>query len=302
MTRSRLPICPECGEPNPRPRTGGIGQRRQADHDYQCVNTDCAHEFDAWELEHREPKSGTDPTNSERVDALLEADADELLTDGGREPDREPQAFVVRCSDCDFESETQQRRATARKIAEGHERQAHDGRLAATIDAVEYVADGGEELTDAEKERIDGDGASDRWRPECPECGREVDRRDSVKVDVHVDLESGGYDRVPMHAHRKCAARRRGWQCEDCGEHYLDQLTAWQCCTKYPGGKQPRIPDGGEPEPIENLLSDIMDTQSRGVCLICQQPVDDPLWLEVEQDGTEREWPAHPSCAKEVVR
>lgn len=171
MTRSRLPICPECGEPNPRPRTGGIGQRRQADHDYQCVNTDCAHEFDAWELEHREPKSGTDPTNSERVDALLEADADELLTDGGREPDREPQAFIIRCSDCDFESETQQPRATARKIAEGHERQAHDGRLAASIDAVEYVADGGVEserpaFIKPNVERVSCHFCSREWAPE----------------------------------------------------------------------------------------------------------------------------------------
>lgn len=111
---------------------------------------------------------------------------------------------------------------------------------------VQVATDGGEELTDLEKEQIDGDGESDQWFPTCPECEGEIrDRAGAIRRDVHVDLESGGYDRVPMPFHRGCAARRFGYECEDCGEHYLDQLDAWNCCTERPGGKQPMRPDGG---------------------------------------------------------
>lgn len=79
--------------------------------------------------------------------------------------------------------------------------------------------------------------ASDASTTTCVDCDREITRRTATRVMVHMDKPDGGYDRVPMYACRQCALKRRGYQCDHCGEYHETLLAADECCvgqTKAP--------------------------------------------------------------------
>lgn len=64
----------------------------------------------------------------------------------------------------------------------------------------------------------------------CVDCGTELRHGAGTRVMVHMDKFDGGYDRVEMPACRHCALKRRGYECEECGQLHETQHDAYECC------------------------------------------------------------------------
>lgn len=71
----------------------------------------------------------------------------------------------------------------------------------------------------------------------CVDCDRDISRRSSTMVAVHMNKPDGGYDRVRMPACHQCALERRGYECDHCSKLHMDMQGARECCvgsTKAP--------------------------------------------------------------------
>jgi hypothetical protein len=78
---------------------------------------------------------------------------------------------------------------------------------------------------------------SDEYYRTCVDCGTELRNGGGTMVAVHMDREDGGYERVNMPACRRCALKRRGYECDHCGQLHETQRQAYECCvgrTKAP--------------------------------------------------------------------
>lgn len=72
---------------------------------------------------------------------------------------------------------------------------------------------------------------SDReYYARCVNCDAPLSARETVEVQVHVDREGGGYDRIPMPACRRCWLDRHGVECGHCGELHRTNEAAYNCC------------------------------------------------------------------------
>jgi ssDNA-binding Zn-finger/Zn-ribbon topoisomerase 1 len=97
--RETVAVCPECGAHDFSPR---VGSMRNAASKYRYGCSRCGAEFDEPDRRERE---GSSPPLPESQQALLEADADDIVTDGGVKSERpafiKPNVDTVRCHFCD---------------------------------------------------------------------------------------------------------------------------------------------------------------------------------------------------------
>jgi len=71
----------------------------------------------------------------------------------------------------------------------------------------------------------------------CIDCGAEVRRAAASTVTAMSHFDDGGYETFQAPACRRCALKRRGHECEHCGELHMDIEAAMRCCvgeTKAP--------------------------------------------------------------------
>lgn len=72
---------------------------------------------------------------------------------------------------------------------------------------------------------------------ECYDCGTSLSPPDTIRAEVPIDLDEGGYEFVPVPICPRCDLKRHGHPCDHCGELHRDLEAAARCCvgaTKAP--------------------------------------------------------------------